>query len=109
MKQIRALYELRGLGAMSWSDADRGWAAAPEDIVGALVSEGFVASERGATAIRGDVRSAGGTWRGIHPRTGSVASATWLDRPTSSTRSIVFITIDAESVVGRAIPGADAA
>ena len=97
MQRIQALYELRGLGGLSWSDADQGWLAAPADVVGALVSAGFVECESATASVECETPPAG-VWRGRHPRTGSLAAATWARHP-PRTRTIVLITIDAEALV----------
>ncbi len=103
---IRGLYELRGLGAMNWIDAEQGWGAAPEDVVGALSNEGFVECKRETTTSRRDIRPTGGVWQGVNTRTGSVASAVWVNRPTAP-QAIVFITIDGESLIDAGAPSPD--
>jgi len=89
---------------MTWLDEEQGWGAAPEDIVGALSTDGFHECKRETTTSRRDLRPAGGLWQGVNPRTGSVASAIWVNRP-SRARALVFITIDGESVKDRGILG----
>jgi hypothetical protein len=88
---------LREQGRMTWIEEEHGWVAAPEDVVGALASDGFEECKRATTTSRRDLRPAGGVWQGLNTRTGSVASAIWMDRP-SRAHAIVFITIDGESV-----------
>ena len=44
-------------------------------------------------------RPAGGLWQGVNTRTGSEASAIWVNRPAWH-QAIVFIDIDGESLVG---------
>jgi len=82
---------------MAWVDAEGAWVAAPEDVVGALVAEGFVECKRATTTSRRDLRPTGGVWQGVNGSTGSVASTIWTERP-SRGHAIVFITIDGESV-----------
>jgi hypothetical protein len=44
-----------------------------------LSNEGFEACKREQTTSRRDRRPAGGLWQGVNPRTGSVASAIWVN------------------------------
>jgi len=94
---MHGLDELREQGKMIWIDAEHGWVGAPEDIVAALTNDGFEECKRATTTSRRDLRPAGGVWQGVNRRTGSVASTIWKDRP-SLAQTIVFITIDGESV-----------
>jgi hypothetical protein len=99
MQQVPGLDELRGRGRMSWIEVEKGWAAAPEDIMGALSQDGFDECKRETTTSRRDIRPAGGVWQGVNRHTGSVASAIWVNRPTWP-QAIVFITIDGVPVMG---------
>jgi hypothetical protein len=99
MLHVHGLDELRGRGGMGWIEEEKGWAAAPEDIMGALSQDGFDECKRETTTSRRDTRPAGGVWQGVNRTTGSVASAIWVDRP-ASPQAIVFITIDGVSVTG---------
>lgn len=99
MQQRHGLDELRGQGGMDWIAAEKGWVAAPEDVVGALSKDGFDECKREMTTSRRDSRPAGGVWQGINTRTGSVASAIWVNRPVRP-QAIVFITIDGEWLTG---------
>jgi hypothetical protein len=94
---MRGLDDLREQGKMTWAEAEHGWVAVPDDIVDALANDGFEECKSETTTSRRDLRPAGGVWQGVNTRTGSVASAIWMDRP-SPARAIVFITIDGESV-----------
>jgi len=96
---MNGLDELRGHGRMTWSEAEQGWAAAPEEIVNALASDGFEECKREVTTSRRDSRPAGGVWQGINPRTGAVASAIWVNRLLWP-QAVVFITVDGESLSG---------
>lgn len=93
---MTGLNGLRRQGRMTWSEAERGWRGAPEDILDALVTDGYDECKRETTASH-DGRLAGGLWQGVNPESGSVASAIWVARPPSS-ESLVFIQIDGESV-----------
>ena len=90
--------DLREQGRMTWIEQERGWLAAPEEILIALSEGGFVECKRETTSRR-DRRSAGGLWQGVDPSTGSEASAIWVNRPAWH-QAIVFIDIDGETLVG---------
>ncbi|MGH7277691.1 MAG: hypothetical protein ACREJG_03300 [Candidatus Rokuibacteriota bacterium] len=98
---MNGLDELRAQGGMRWMPGERGWLAALEDVLTALSTDGFAECKREMTTSRRDSRPAGGVWQGINTRTGSVASAVWVERPTSA-QPVMFITIDGESVTGAA-------
>lgn len=101
---MHGLNELREQGRMTWIEEEHGWVAAPEDIVDALSNDGFDECKRETTTSRRDLRPAGGVWQGVNTRTGSVASAIWVNRPPGA-RAVVFITIDGESIKSRRIRG----
>ncbi|MBI4637911.1 MAG: hypothetical protein HY727_16370 [Candidatus Rokubacteria bacterium] len=94
---------LHELGRMTWIEEPYGWVAAPEEIVDALLHDGFEECKREMTTSRRDSRPAGGVWQGINTRTGSVASAIWVNRP-AWPEAIVFIAIDGESLNGPGAP-----
>jgi len=94
---MQSIDDLRGHGKMTWLESAHGWIAAAEDIINALADAGFVECKRAMTTSRRDLRPAGGVWQGVNGSTGSVASTVWVDRPSSSPDTIVFITIDGES------------
>ena len=104
---MTGLNELRGDGRMTWSEAEQGWVAAPEEIVNALSTDGFEECKREVTTSRRDSRPAGGVWQGINPRTGAVASAIWVNR-LRWPQAMVFITVDGESLSGNASMDPDA-
>ncbi len=97
MLPIGGLAGLRVDGRMTWREAESGWIAVPEEIVTALAREGFEECKREMTTSRRDRRPAGGVWQGLNTRTGSVASAIWVNRA-ASPRAIIFITVDGEAV-----------
>src|SRR5687767_6174255 len=103
---MHGLDELRERGKMTWVERESGWAAAPQDVVDALVGAGFEECKRATTTSRRDLRPAGGMWQGLNQRTGSVASTIWVDRP-SPAHIIVFVTIDGEPVRAGAAPDLD--
>jgi hypothetical protein len=96
---MSAVNDLRGQGRMTWIEAERGWVAAPEEIVSALSTDGFEECKREMTTSRRDSRPAGGLWQGINTRTGAVASAIWVNRLLSP-QAMVFITVDGELLQG---------
>ena len=94
---MKSLDHLREQGRMTWIAGERGWAAAPEEIVAALSTDGFEECKRQLTTSRRDLLPAGGVWQGIDTRTGSVASAIWVVR-SSRPQAVVFIAVDGEAV-----------
>jgi len=106
MLPIGGLAGLRVDGRMTWREAESGWIAVPEEIVTALAREGFEECKREMTTSRRDRRPAGGVWQGLNTRTGSVASAIWVNRA-AWPRAIIFITVDGEAVKGIEGPSAD--
>jgi hypothetical protein len=78
-----------------------GWVAVPEEIVNVLSTEGFEECTRKPTTSQLPRLPGGGLWQGVHPRTGSAASATWMNRPVRH-YTLVFVEIDGESVAGGA-------
>ncbi len=93
---MNGLKELREQGRMTWIEQEHGWLAAPEEILSALSNDGFEECKHEMTTSRRDRRPAGGVWQGVNTRTGSEASAIWVNHP----QAIVFIDIDGESLVG---------
>jgi hypothetical protein len=104
---MHGLNDLCEQGRMLWIDAERGWSAAPDDIVDALSTDGFEECKRATTTSRRDLRPAGGVWQGVNRRTGSVASAIWMHRPRQA-RAIVFIAIDGEAFKDQTVDGLQA-
>lgn len=98
---MNGLDELRGDGRMTWSEAEQGWVAPPEEIVNALSRDGFEECKWEVTTSRCDSRPAGGVWQGINPRTGAVASAIWVNRLLWP-QAVVFITVDGAALGGDA-------
>ena len=104
MRQMTGLKELHEQGRMTWIEQEHGWLAAPEEILKALSHDGFEECKREMTTSRRDRRPAGGVWQGVNARTGSEASAIWVNRPARH-QAMVFIDIDGESLAG-AVSGA---
>jgi hypothetical protein len=97
MREMKGFNELRQQRRMSWIASQHGWVAMPDEIVSVLSNEGFEECKRAVTTSRRDSQPAGGLWQGLDPRTGSVASATWVKRPAGND-SLVFIEVDGESL-----------
>ena len=95
----REFDQLRRQRRMSWMVQQHGWVAVPEEIVNAFSNEGFEECRRKPTTSELDPVPSGGLWRGVHSRTGSVASATWVSRPAGH-HTLVFIEVDGESLTG---------
>jgi hypothetical protein len=91
------LDDLRATGRMTWMEAERGWIAAPEEIVKAFARDGFDECKREVTTSRRDSRPTGGVWQGLNTHTGSVASAIWVTRG-AWPQAVVFMTVDGEPV-----------
>lgn len=99
MRAMTGFNALRGRSRITWIEREHGWAATPEDIVTVLSNEGFEECKRELTTSRRNRRPAGGLWQGVNRRTGSVASAIWVNRP-AWPHDIVFIEVDGESLAG---------
>jgi len=96
---MRGFKALREHTRITWIERERGWVATPEDIVNALSNEGFEECKRETTTSRRDRHPAGGVWQGVDTRTGSVASAVWVNHA-AWPRAVVFIEVDGESLTG---------
>jgi hypothetical protein len=59
---------------MTWIEVAHGWVAPPDDVVDAVLLDGFEECTRETTTSRRDLRPADGVWQGVKPGTGSVAS-----------------------------------
>lgn len=94
---VGGLTGLRAQGRMTWIEQERGWLATPGEILMALAGDGFEECKREMTTSRRDRRPAGGVWQAVNPRTGSEASAIWVNRPAGE-QAILFVDIDGESV-----------
>jgi hypothetical protein len=99
MREMTGFRALREQSLITWIERDRGWVAAPEDIVNVLSSEGFAECKRETTTSRRDSHPAGGVWQGVDPRTGSVASAVWVNHA-GWPHALVYVEVDGESLTG---------
>jgi hypothetical protein len=95
---MRGYQALRDPARIRWIERERAWVATPEDIVEVLSSEGFEECKRETTSRR-DRHPAGGVWQGVDTRTGSVASAVWVNHAVWL-HALVFIEVDGESMTG---------
>jgi hypothetical protein len=102
MREMTGFSALREQSRITWIEGERGWVAAPEDMVDALSSEGFAECKRETTTSRRDRHPAGGVWQGMNPRTGSVASAVWVNHA-AWPHALVFIEVDGESLTGGSV------
>jgi len=94
---MTGLNDLREQRLMTWSEQEHGWIGTPDAILGALAHDGYDECKRATTTSRRDCRAAGGIWQGVNRRSGSVASAIWVTRPTARD-ALMFIEIDGEPV-----------
>jgi hypothetical protein len=102
MREMMGFRALREQSRITWIERERGWVAAPEDMVSALSGEGFAECKRETTTSRRDRHPAGGVWQGMNPRTGSVASAVWVNHA-AWPHALVFIEVDGESLTGGSV------
>ncbi len=96
---MRGFKALQEHSHITWIERERGWVATPEDIVNVLSQEGFEECKRETTTSRRDRHPAGGVWQGMDPRTGSLASAVWVNHA-EWPPALVFIEVDGESLTG---------
>jgi len=99
MRAMTGFKALREHSVITWIEPEHGWAAAPEAIVSALSNDGFEECKRETTTSRRDRHPAGGVWQGVDPRTGSVASAVWVNHA-AWPHALVFLEVDGESLTG---------
>jgi hypothetical protein len=92
MRTMTGFNALREHRRITWIEQEHGWPATPEEIVTVLSNEGFEECKREQTTSRPNRRPAGGLWQGVNARTGSVASAIWVNRP-AWPHDIVFIEV----------------
>jgi hypothetical protein len=96
---MRRFKALREHCQIRWMERECGWVATLEDIVHVLSQEGFEECKRETTTSRRDHHPAGGVWQGVDHRTGSVASAVWVNHA-AWPPALVFIEVDGESLTG---------
>jgi hypothetical protein len=91
------LNDLYQEGRMTWTEEGKGWIARPEEVLGALATDGFCECLRTRVASPAGRRPTGGAWDGVNPHTRSVASVTWTVRQAPEP-PMVLIEIDGESI-----------
>jgi len=90
------LNDLYNQGRMKWTEQGKGWICRPEEVLGALATDGFYECHR-ETASPSGRRRTEGAWDGVKPQTRSVASVTWTVRRAPEP-PMVFIEIDGDSI-----------
>lgn len=95
---MHSLNELREKGEIAWIEPAHGGIAEPDVIVKALFQDGF--EECKLEVVRSRRDALGGVWQGLNQRTGSVASAVWVNRADTE-RAVVFIDIDGQALEGQ--------
>src|SRR3972149_2544205 len=95
--RMPTLNDLYTQGRMTWTERGRGWIGRPEEVLGALATDGFSECRRERAASPSGRRPTAGAWDGGNPRTGSVASVTWAVRQAPEP-PMVFIEIDGDSI-----------
>lgn len=96
------LNDLYRQGRMTWREQEKGWIGRPEEVLGALATDGFFECRRETATSPSARQSVEGAWDGVNPHTGSTASVTWTARRAPEP-AMVFIEIDGDSIT-RAAP-----
>lgn len=90
---------------MVWIERQRAWLAKPDDVVGALLDDGFAEYKRELIrSCRG--RTLGGVWQGLNAATGSVVSAIWINH-SERDQAIVYVDVDGQPIDGGKEAGMD--
>jgi hypothetical protein len=82
------------------------WLAPPDEMVGALISEGFEEYRCEIVRSRRDQRGLGGIWQGLQRSTARVVSVIWVNRG-EARPAVVFVDSD-DAPVPEAVTGAGA-
>ena len=91
------LNDLYKQGRMTWAEQGKGWIGRPDEVLGALATDGFYECHRERAASPGGPWLAEGAWDGVNPHTRSVASVTWTVRRAPEP-PMVCIEIDGDSI-----------
>ena len=77
MPTLKDLYKQ---GWMTWTELGKGWIGRPEEVLGALATDGFHEFRREMAASPKGRRATERAWGGVNLQTRSVASVTWTAR-----------------------------
>jgi hypothetical protein len=91
------LNDLYMQGRMTWTEQEKGWIGRPEEVLGALATDGFYECQRETAPTLSAQRATEGAWDGVNPHTGSTASVTWTARRVPE-GPLLFIEIDGDSI-----------
>ena len=91
------LNDLYKRGRMTWTEQGKGWIGRPEEVLGALATDGFYECQRERAAIPIGRRPAEGAGAGVNPHPRTMASVTWTVRRAPAP-PMVFIEIDGDSI-----------
>jgi len=95
--RMPTLNDLYKQGRMTWTEQGKGWSGRPEEVRGALATDGLEECHRERAARPSGRRPTEGAWDGVNAHTRSVAAGTgtgrWAPEPPR-----VFIEIDGESI-----------
>jgi hypothetical protein len=94
MPTLKDLYKQ---GRMTWTEQGKGWIGRPEEVLGALATDGFHEFRREMAASPKGRRATEGAWGGVNLHTRSVASVRWTARSTPEP-PVVFIEIDGDFI-----------
>ena len=91
------LNDLYKQGRMTWAEQGKGWIGRPDEVLGALATDGFSECQRERAASPSGRRRTAGAWDGVNPQTRSVASVPWAVRRAPES-PMVCIEVDGESI-----------
>jgi hypothetical protein len=92
-----SLNDLVTRGRMTWAEQGKGWIGRPDEVLGALATDGLSECHRERPASPSGRRLTEGAWDGVNPHTRSVASVTWTVRQASEP-PMMCIEIDGEAI-----------
>ena len=94
---VPTLNDLYRQGRMTWTEQGKGWIGRPEEVLGALATDGFYECHRERPVSPIGRRSTEGAWDVVNRHTRSLASVTWTTRRAPEL-PMVFIEIDGDSI-----------
>ena len=89
MQAVHSLNELREQGKMTWSERERGWVAAPAEILNALGSDGFEACKRESPYLLLEERRPGNLEEVLLPKRPEALGSAGEDEDCEHERTIV--------------------